>query len=157
MKKQKIDITVPFFFIYILIIFLFISCDILHIAIKEKHDSKNNRKTEKNNTKNPDTDNDNSNINSNQQDTMFPPDRWTLAVIHLQPDPWWIELEFKYTPDLSAIVQEVIDRDGWTPGNALTFIFSGTSKRTVKSFDGTGDTVIYRPSLIIEYSVLKLF
>ncbi len=29
------------------------------------------------------------------------------------------------TPDLKAIVQEIVDRDGWQPGNAIAFVFAG--------------------------------
>ena len=43
---------------------------------------------------------------------------------------WIVDVEWELyepyrTPDLSAIVQEVIDRDGWAPGNAIAFIFAG--------------------------------
>lgn len=43
------------------------------------------------------------------------------------------------TPDLSAIVQEIVNRPGWLPGNAMAFIFCGTGTRTVESFDGEED------------------
>ena len=33
------------------------------------------------------------------------------------------------TPDLSAVVQEVVDRPGWARGNALVVLVSGTGKR----------------------------
>ena len=79
----------------------------------------------------------------------------TTTTISWQPDSWTTEHESEITPDLSAIVQEVIDRDGWLTGNALTFIIKGTGKRTAESFEGAGDKVEYRPTLIIDYSVLK--
>jgi hypothetical protein len=47
------------------------------------------------------------------------------------------------TPNLSPVVQEIVNRDGWKPGNALTFIIekvSGTGYRLARSFDG------YNPS-----------
>ena len=37
--------------------------------------------------------------------------------------------------DLSAIVQEIIDRPGWTPGNNMAFIFEGSGTRSAYSFD----------------------
>jgi len=30
------------------------------------------------------------------------------------------------TPDLSAVIQEIVGRPGWAPGNALVLVFSGT-------------------------------
>jgi len=41
------------------------------------------------------------------------------------------------TPDLSAIIQEVVNRPGWRPGNALVMIFAGSGgRREAESFDG---------------------
>jgi hypothetical protein len=42
----------------------------------------------------------------------------------------------KRTPDLSAVVQEVIARPGWLAGNDLAFIISGSGSRTVEAFEG---------------------
>ncbi|HET6157163.1 MAG TPA: right-handed parallel beta-helix repeat-containing protein [Dongiaceae bacterium] len=52
------------------------------------------------------------------------------------------------TPDLSAIVQEIVARPGWQSGNDLAFIISGTSSRTAEAFEGhTGSA----PVLHIEW------
>jgi hypothetical protein len=51
------------------------------------------------------------------------------------------------TPDLSRLIQKVVDDYGWVDGNALTFIIEGEGKRVAKSFDGNG-----APSLIINYT-----
>ncbi|MEJ5357745.1 MAG: PilC/PilY family type IV pilus protein [Desulfobacterales bacterium] len=43
------------------------------------------------------------------------------------------------TPNLAPVVQEIVNRDGWQPGNAITFIFdyvSGTGYREARSYDG---------------------
>ena len=40
------------------------------------------------------------------------------------------------TPDLSAVVQEIIDRPGWASGNAVVIIVTGSGERTAESFDG---------------------
>jgi chitodextrinase len=40
------------------------------------------------------------------------------------------------TADLSAVVQEIVDRAGWAPGNALVLIVTGTGTRTAESYDG---------------------
>ncbi len=47
------------------------------------------------------------------------------------------------TPDLSPVVQEIVNRNGWASGNAITFIIdkiSGSGVRYARSFDG------YNPS-----------
>ena len=40
------------------------------------------------------------------------------------------------TPDLTAIVQEVVSRPGWLSGNALVLIVTGTGHRTARAFEG---------------------
>ena len=40
------------------------------------------------------------------------------------------------TPDLSAVVQEIVSRSGWQSGNDLAFIISGTGSRTAEAFEG---------------------
>lgn len=52
------------------------------------------------------------------------------------------------TPDISAIIQEIINRPGWTAGNALAVIISGNGQRVAKSYDGAPATA---PRLHIEY------
>jgi hypothetical protein len=52
------------------------------------------------------------------------------------------------SPDISAVVQEIVDRAGWTPGNALAIIITGGGHRTAKSFDGDRAAA---PLLHVEY------
>jgi hypothetical protein len=40
------------------------------------------------------------------------------------------------TPDLVAVVQEIVDRPGWSAGNAMAFIISGSGQRVAESYDG---------------------
>lgn len=40
------------------------------------------------------------------------------------------------TPDISSIIQEILDRPGWTGGNALVIIITGTGTRTAEAYDG---------------------
>jgi len=54
------------------------------------------------------------------------------------------------TPDLSVLVSEMITNNGWSFGNPLTFIITGTGSREAESFDGTSDEA---PILFIEFSV----
>ncbi|WP_053981274.1 metallophosphoesterase [Marinagarivorans algicola] len=41
------------------------------------------------------------------------------------------------TPELKAIIQEVVDRSGWQSGNDLALIITGIGERTAESFDGS--------------------
>ena len=40
------------------------------------------------------------------------------------------------TPNLASVVQEVVSRPGWAPGNALTVIITGSGRRSAQSFEG---------------------
>ena len=44
------------------------------------------------------------------------------------------------TPDISAIVQEIVDNPGWSSGNSLAFIISGTGHRVAEAYDGDPDS-----------------
>ena len=48
---------------------------------------------------------------------------------------WATEGEKHLTPDLSALVQEVIDRPGWSSGHNMAFVISGSGERAAKSHD----------------------
>jgi hypothetical protein len=53
------------------------------------------------------------------------------------------------TPDLSALVQTVVNRAAWGPGNAMAFQVSGTGVRKARSFDGGAAAA---PLLHVEYT-----
>jgi hypothetical protein len=40
------------------------------------------------------------------------------------------------TVNLSAVIQEIVNRGGWATGGAVALIVSGTGERTAESFDG---------------------
>ena len=50
--------------------------------------------------------------------------------------PWLVADEAIESPDIAAIVQEVVDRPGWSSGNNLALIIDGTGKRTAHSYNG---------------------
>ncbi len=52
------------------------------------------------------------------------------------------------TPDLSQIIQEIVDRAGYTQMNSIVLVFSGTGKRIATSYDGNSAEA---PVLHIEY------
>jgi K319-like protein len=63
----------------------------------------------------------------------------TSASVPWSPSPWTTVGEAvgpQRTPDLSAIVQEIVNRTGWSSGNALVFIITGTGHRTADAFEG---------------------
>jgi hypothetical protein len=53
------------------------------------------------------------------------------------------------TSDLAAIVQEIVDRPGWTSGNALALIIGGSGRRAAVAHEGTPAAA---PLLHIEYT-----
>ena len=52
------------------------------------------------------------------------------------------------TSDLTAVVQEIVDRGGWSAANAMAFVIDGVGKRVAESFDGKAAAA---PLLHIEY------
>ncbi len=57
------------------------------------------------------------------------------------------------TPNLSALVQEVVNRGGWTSGNDMAFIITGSGKRTAESYNGSSSSA---PLLHVEYTTSNL-
>ena len=54
------------------------------------------------------------------------------------------------TPNVASLVQAVVSRPGWVPGNAIALQFSGTGRRTAEAFEGsrTGAALLH-----VEYTV----
>ena len=64
----------------------------------------------------------------------------TTASVNWEPTPWTIVGEAgadQQTPDLSAIVQEIIDRPGWSAHNSMVFVVAGSGERTAESHNGS--------------------
>ena len=65
----------------------------------------------------------------------------TAASVAWSPAAWANVGErgpLQQTPDLTALVREVITRPGWISGNAMAFLVSGTGHRTAESADKPG-------------------
>ncbi len=63
----------------------------------------------------------------------------TNVSFEWQPKPWEQKDEAgidQRTGDLSAVIQEIVDREGWKPGNAMTILISGEGDRTAEAYDG---------------------
>ncbi|WP_018237170.1 metallophosphoesterase [Ensifer sp. BR816] len=77
----------------------------------------------------------------------------TDASVAWTPAGWTVRGEAgagQRTPDLSAIIQEIVDRLGWAALNDIAFVITGTGTRTAKAFDGGAATA---PLLHIEYQI----
>ena len=72
------------------------------------------------------------------------------------PGVEWVSGQTYTTPDLTTIVQELVNRPGWSDGQAMLFkidYVSGSGGRTVHSFDSNANLA---PRLVIEYEPCKI-
>jgi len=103
-------------------------------------------------------DTDNSSYFSNRNHNISSRDRTDVSMMGFSndyilwsPDSWdnvGEQGEKQRTPDLQKIVQKIVDRSGWSSGNAMSFIITGSGKRVAESFDGDSSA---SPLLHIEY------
>ncbi|MCA9361368.1 metallophosphoesterase [Candidatus Kaiserbacteria bacterium] len=56
------------------------------------------------------------------------------------------------TPNLSSVIQEVVSRSGWSSGNAIAFVITGSGTRVAEAYDGDSAGA---PLLHIEYSTVS--
>jgi len=79
----------------------------------------------------------------------------TTAVVQWSPTVAAATHEDKFTSDISAIVQEIIDMAGWTSGEDIGLIFMddpsnpSAGVREYESFDGAGDNLDRIPTLLV--------
>ena len=71
----------------------------------------------------------------------------SATVVWDEVAPWEAGQTYR-TPDLSAIVQEIIDRNGWASGNSVAFVINGSGVRTAESFESRPADA---PLLRVEY------
>ncbi|MCD4843341.1 MAG: hypothetical protein K8R25_02530 [Methanosarcinales archaeon] len=63
--------------------------------------------------------------------------------------PAWDTINEKHqTPDISPIIQEIVNRNNWASGNALSIIVTGSGRRTAESYNKEPDNA---PLLVVEY------
>ena len=75
----------------------------------------------------------------------------TAASVPWSPSNWQTVGEAgpnQQTADISPVIQEIVNRPGWTPGNALVIVISGSKTRTAHAFDGDA---LKAPLLHIEF------
>jgi uncharacterized protein YjiK len=76
----------------------------------------------------------------------------TVAEVSWTPEPWATRGEARQdqqTPDIASIIQEIVDQPGWTSGNSLVIIITGSGERTAESYDGD---MAGAPLLHVEYN-----
>lgn len=77
----------------------------------------------------------------------------TGASVFWQPEDWMAigdRNAEQLTKDISAVIQEIVDRDGYTESSALAIIIDGIGKRTAVSYDGNPNQA---PELCISYQI----
>jgi len=53
------------------------------------------------------------------------------------------------SPDIAALLQEVVDRSGWNPGSSVVLVIGGTGRRTAEAYEGVPASAAL---LHVEYS-----
>jgi len=74
----------------------------------------------------------------------------TSADVGWVPAPWGTvgaQGPDQQTPDLTSVMQEIVNRGGWGPGDPMVFIITGTGVRTAEAFDG-----LFAPVLHVTYA-----
>ena len=75
----------------------------------------------------------------------------TSAAVNWYPTDWNVAGERgagQRTADISSIIQEIVNRPGWSSGQSITIIIIGKGKRTATSYNGSPTDA---PSLHFEY------
>jgi type IV pilus assembly protein PilY1 len=84
----------------------------------------------------------------NEKDNLHFRPKTTNSVVW-ENVPSWTANNIYQSPDLSPIIQEVLDRDGWNPGQAIAIIINGEGHREVKSRNYQGYK--HSPKLYISF------
>jgi len=77
----------------------------------------------------------------------------TTSFVMWNPTPWLTigaAGPAERTPDISAVIQEIVDRPGWVSGNPLALIVTGSGERVAESYDGFAAGA---PLLHVEYLI----
>ncbi len=62
-------------------------------------------------------------------------------------DSWTVNSKYK-TSNFANVVQEIVDRNGWSANNDIAIIISGSGKRVAESYDGESAAA---PKLVVVY------
>ena len=75
----------------------------------------------------------------------------TTASVSWSPPPWLFVNEAGYdqrTTNLTPIIQEIVNRPGWSRGNSLALLFTGSGQRVARSYESG---LSLAPVLHLEY------
>jgi len=76
----------------------------------------------------------------------------TIASVDWSPAAWnsvGAAGPDQQTPDISSIIEEIVNLPGWASGNSLVVIITGTGRRTAESYNGAPSGA---PRLQVEYT-----
>lgn len=77
----------------------------------------------------------------------------TTATVAWDNVQAWTAGQYYPTPDISTIVQQIVDRGGWNSGNSMVFRFTGAgttdNKRDIRAYDASSGTA---PTLHVVFS-----
>ena len=62
----------------------------------------------------------------------------TAASVNWAPPPWTVVGQIsaaQQTPNLASVIQEIVSRPGWVPGNSLVLIITGTGHREAEAYN----------------------
>ena len=77
----------------------------------------------------------------------------TTAAVGWNPSAWTsigTASNNERSPDLKTIVSEITSRVGWSSGNAMSFVITGTGERTAEAYEGSSSAA---PQLVIDYTL----
>ncbi len=75
----------------------------------------------------------------------------TVSQISWNNIPGWPTVNAKQqSPDISSVIQEIVNRPGWQTGNAIGLYIDGTGKRTAESYNGEPAAAA---KLTVQYSI----
>ncbi|MGH1493216.1 MAG: SdiA-regulated domain-containing protein [Acidimicrobiales bacterium] len=72
----------------------------------------------------------------------------TSASVGWSPPDWTAVNAKQQTPSLTSVVQEIVSVPGWSAGNSMAFMLSGSGRRTAESFNGEAAAA---PMLHVEF------
>jgi hypothetical protein len=76
----------------------------------------------------------------------------TASSVSWSPVPWTVigaAGDDQRTPDVAAVIQEIVSRSGWSSGNALVLIVTGSGERVAEAYNGDQGGA---PLLHVEYT-----
>ena len=80
----------------------------------------------------------------------------TESVVYWMPPAWTSPGESgenQRTPDISPLVQEIVNRTGFSPASAIMILITGTGSRIAEAYEGSPASA---PKLIIEFMAAQL-